>query len=189
MDKQIFSDVVLPEHIYSRYADFEVEQIVDKKQMMSVIDFTDPFLRIDEMAILNNNSKIENSISIGMGRVYLEDTEGHYNNTIYLAMCGWLMASSASVHVAELIPEYAPQVVEAGRVRPMPGVENNGLIRPAKDGTPFFVETKVLKKKMGLLVCETNISFSNVHYGTIGNLKIFLVPKESIWTAKEVARL
>ena len=123
-----------------------------------------------------------------MGFVSTKDTAGHYNETLFLAMCGYLMASSASVHLAMLFPSTAPQVIEANGVKPLTfsDAKENQLWKPSKQGTPFFVESRILKKKMQLVVMETKVSFGTIMFGTINELKLVLTPKESIRSTKEI---
>jgi len=44
----------------------------------------------------------------------------------------------------------------------------------------------VLKKKLQLVIVITKITFGNILYGTIEELKLILTDKKSIWAAKEV---
>jgi len=186
-DIQGFLKIKLPEHIKNGLKDSYVSKKLDKRQIMQLIDFTPPFLRIERMVLLGDEKNILTTRSIGMGVVSAKDTEGHYNNTIFLAMCGWLMASSASVHLASLYPDTAPQVVKADGVMPLHlPADKKELWRPSDEGTVFLVETNIIKKKMQLILTETKISFHNLLYGTIKQLKLVLTPKNSIWTAKRL---
>lgn len=182
-----FLGVKLPAHIKDNYNDTEIWKKLDKQQIMGLIDFTPPFLRIDKIIVFNQNKKTPfQSSSLGIGVVTPRDTAGHYNETIFLAMCGWLMASSASVHLAALFPsDEAPQVVEANGVKPLPSMEGKNLWKPARKGTAFFVETAIIKKKMQLVRMRTMITFGNILFGTIEELKLVLTKKEAIWSAKE----
>lgn len=185
---EAFWGMDLPEHLKKDYEGKEGCRLIEQEEMLKTIDFHPPFLRVEKMMISDTaHHSVANSKSLGMGHITTKDTHGHYNDTIYLAMCGWLMASSASVHLAFLFPTTAPQVVEANKVRPiLKGNAKNIVWKPSVKGTPFFVETTVLKKKMQLLVVMTKITFGNILYGTIEELKLVLTDKKSIWAAKEV---
>ena len=183
--KKIFGKK-LPPHLDMIYADIPCK-CLDQPEMMKIIDFHPPFLRAEKIAIFEEeNSGIKNYRSLGMGLIYPADTNGHYNSTIYLAMCGWLMASTASVHLAYNFSEFAPQVVEADKVKPFKSVDGIGSLKPRPQGTTFWVETIIRKSKLKLVLVTTNISFGNFAYGTIEDLKFILTPKDSIWKAKEV---
>ena len=158
----------------------------DQKDIIKQIDFHPPFLRTEKIAIFKNNSGIVNYRSLGMGTIFPKDTNGHYNSTIYLAMCGWLMASTSSVHLAYNYPNTAPQVVEADKVKPLKSLEGENILKPRLIGTTFWVETVIRKTKMKFVLATARIGFGNILYGTIEDLKFIITPKESIWAAKEV---
>lgn len=184
-ETQIFLGTKLPNHIRNMLGEEKILKKIMQKEIMKTIDFTPPFLRIEKIIVFGDENNIIGSHSIGMGMLTQKDTAGHYNKTIYLAMCGWLMASAASVHISILYPETAPQVVKADGVMPLQlPTDKKGLWQPSSDGTVFFVETKVKNKKLQLVIAETKISFANVLYGTIRDLKLMLTPKQSILTAK-----
>lgn len=176
----------LPDHIKENYKDNYVFEKFDQKQIMGVIDFAPPFLKIQKIAVLSTDRRsILQTKSLSMGIITPQDTAGHYNETIFLAMCGWLMASAASVFIAILFPTTAPQVIEANGVRPLPLLEEaKGLWKPAPPGTTFFVESTIIKKRLQLVVMKTTISFDNVFYGVIEELKLVLTSKGSIWSAR-----
>lgn len=157
-------------------------------QILRSIDFHPPFLKTEKLVIFKEISDygITNFRSIGMGMVYPNDTKGHYNFTIYLAMCGWLMASTASVHLAIINPKTAPQVVEADKVRPYKGLGDYVVIKPRPQGSTFWVETVITKTKLKFVLTVTNIVFGEVLYGTIEALRFMITPKDSIWRAKEI---
>ncbi len=181
-----FFGLVLPNHIKETCRDNYVFEKFDQKQIMGVIDFAPPFLKIQKIVILSPDRRdILQTKSLGMGVVTPKDTAGHYNETIFLAMCGWLMASAASVFLAMLFPTTAPQVVEANGIKPLPlSEEAKGLWKPAPSGTAFFVESTIIKKRLQLIIMKTTISFDNVLYGVIEELKLVLTPKGSIWSAR-----
>lgn len=182
-----FFGVSLPEHIKGQYKDKQIYKELNKQEIMKIIAFRPPFLRIDKMVVFNNNEDILQSKGLGMGVITLKDTAGHYNDTIFLAMCGWLMASSASIHLAVFYSQrYDPQVIKASGVRPLLSVENSGIWKPSNENTVFFVESNILKKKMGIILMETNITFGKIIYGTIEELTMFLARKGLIWAAKEI---
>ncbi|MBU0571679.1 MAG: hypothetical protein KJ995_06830 [Candidatus Omnitrophica bacterium] len=180
-----FFETKLPDHIKNNVNDQHILSRIDKKQIMNIVDFTPPFLRIEKMIVFGNEEQIIGTRSIGMGIISQKDTDGHYNKTIYLAMCGWLMASSASIHLGVLYPKTAPQVVKADGVMPLQLPNNKkGLWQPSFDGTAFFVETQIKNKKLQLAIAETKISFGDILYGTIEDLKLVLTPKQSILATK-----
>lgn len=181
-----FFGFTLPDHLKETCKDNYVSEKFDQKQILKVIDFVPPFLKIQKMVVLSTDRRdILQAKSLGIGVVTPKDTTGHYNQTIYLAMCGWLMASSASVFLAILFPTTAPQVVEANGVKPLPlSGEMKGLWKPASPGTTFFVESTIIKKKLQLVIMKTTITFDNIHFGIIEELKLVLTPKDSIWSAR-----
>lgn len=176
----------LPNIIKENYRNHFVFEKFNREQIMKVIDFTPPFLKTEKIVVLSTDrGSILDTKSLGMGFVTPKDTSGHYNETIFLAMCGWLMASTASVFLAMLFPTTAPQVVEANGIKPFPLLgEDKRLWKPASSGTVFFVESVILKKKLQLVIMKTTITFDNILYGVIEELKLMLTPKESIWSAK-----
>lgn len=181
-----FFGFALPDHLKETCKDNYVSEKFDQTQIMKVIDFIPPFLKIQKIVVLNTDRRdILRAKSLGIGVVTPRDTTGHYNETIYLAMCGWLMASSASVFLAILFPATAPQVVETNGVKPLPlSGEMKGLWKPAPPGTIFFVESTVIKKRLQLVIMKTTITFGNIHFGIIEELKLVLTPKDSIWSAR-----
>lgn len=181
-----FFGFALPEHIKVTCKNNYVFERFDQKQIMGVIDFAPPFLKIQKMAVLSRDRRsILQTKSLGFGIVTPQDTAGHYNETIFLAMCGRLMASAASVFLAILFPTTAPQVVEANGVRPLPLLEEaKGLWKPAPSGTTFFVESTIIKKKLQVVIMRTTISFDDILYGVIEELTLALTPKGSIWSAR-----
>jgi len=118
--REKFWGMDLPEHLAKYREGQEGDRMIEQEEMLKTIDFHPPFLRVEKMMIFDTpHHSFCHSKSLGMGRITTKDTYGHYNDTIYLAMCGWLMASSASIHLAFLFPTTAPQVIEANKVRPI----------------------------------------------------------------------
>lgn len=155
----------------------------DQKQIMGVIDFTPPFLKIEKIAVLGlDRDDILQIRGLASGVLTLEDTKGHYNDTIFLAKCGWLMASAASIYLAILFSSTAPQVIQADGVRPI----EKQIWKPADQGTSFWVEVNIIKKKMQLVITSTRILFDEILYGAVDKLKLVLATKESIWEAKQL---
>ena len=154
----------------------------DQVQIMEAIDFTPPFLQIEKMIILGNGSEREKTKSIGTGVITQQDTDGHYNKTIYLALCGKLMGMAASVHLGLLYPHTAPQVVEVGRIIPT----EKDIWRPSDKGSIFVVEAQVMRQKLHLVVMEVKISFGEMIMGTVNDLKLILTEKDSIFSAKDL---
>lgn len=185
-DAETFFGFSLPDALKVNCKEHSVFERLDQEEIMKVIDFTPPFLKTQKIAVLSSDrGSILQTKSLGMGIVTPKDTSGHYNETIFLAMCGWLMASTASVFLAMLFPASAPQVVEANGIKPFSLLdEEKGFWKPAPSGTVFFVESVILKKKLQLVAMRTTISFDNILYGVIEELKLMLTPKESIWSAR-----
>lgn len=118
-DAENFFGFSFPDAMKESYRNHFVFEKFNQEQIMKVIDFTPPFLKTEKIAVLSTDrGSILNTRSVGMGFVTPKDTFGHYNETIFLAMCGWLMASTASVFLAMLFPTTAPQVVEANGIKP-----------------------------------------------------------------------
>jgi hypothetical protein len=187
---ETFLGVSLPKHITEGLKGTSVLAELDQQQIMKIIDFSPPFLKIQKMVITTSGDSqaILQSRSLGMGLLTQADTDGHYHETIFLAVCGQLMASAASIHLAALFPKSAPQVIEANGVKPL-AVFPKGmklLLNPAKDGTLFFVESSLVRKKMQLVVATSRISFCDIQYGVIEELKLILTPASSIRSAVEI---
>ncbi len=179
-----FFGIAVPEDIKKNYKNSYTLEKFDQKQIMKVIDFSPPFLKIDKMVVLDfGKQNFPNTVSIGTGVLTINDTKGHYNDTIFLAQCGWLMASSSSVYLAILFRSTAPQVVEVGRIR----LSNDGMLRqPTIHGSRFFIESRIVKKKLKMVVVNSRIFFEDIFVGEIDNLKLVLAPKDSIQEAKEL---
>lgn len=173
----------LPDALRESCRNHFVFERFDQKQIMKVIDFEPPFLLVQKMAIFaSDRQNILDIKSVGMGILTTNDTKGHYNDTIFLAKCGQLMASAASIYLAILFPSTAPQVIQADGVRPV----EKEIWKPAEQGTLFWVEVAVIKKKLNLVSVGTRIFFDNILYGKVDELKLFLTPKESVWSAKQL---
>lgn len=176
-----FFGVRVPFELNEKYANVEIEAALEQKDIIKIIDFFPPFLRTDKLIIFGKD--IVGSRSIGIGKVKKDDMEGHYNNTVYLAFAGRLMPSTTSIHLAYFFPNSAPQAIEGQSIRVEKNIYNNGLIIPSNEGSDFFVESIVLKKKLNLIYVETHIFFGNARFGLIEGLKFFLADKKSIYSA------
>lgn len=182
-----FFGIPIPVDIKKKNTFEKIYRKLNQKQIMELIDFTPPFLRIDKMIISDvSKDSVLGSTSLGMGVITPQDTTGHYNESIFLAMCGWLMASSASIHIAALFPTKAPQVIEASGVKPLITPENSGIWKPSTNGTTFFVETTIVKKKLQLVVVRTTITFGKILFGTIELLKLILTEKSTLQLIREI---
>jgi hypothetical protein len=133
--------------------------------------------------VFGNDKNVEQSKSISIGVINLKDTLGHYNNSIFLAMCGWLMGAAASIHLAALFTECAPQVVEVDHIRPL---KDKTLWKPHRKGSHFFVETSVIKRRMGIVIVNVKIFFGNIFMGEVERLKLILLPKGVVNKVKEL---
>lgn len=156
----------------------------DCDQIMKTIDFTPPFLKIEKMVVLGfDRQSIFNIRGLGIGMLTTNDTKGHYNDTIFLAQCGQLMGSAASIYLAILFPSTAPQVIEVDSIRPS---RDKTLWKPSLSGSRFFIETHILKKKMQVIIVNVRIFFGEIFMGEVERLKLILTPKDYIWGAKEL---
>lgn len=156
----------------------------DREEIMKTIDFTLPFLKIEKMAVLGSNRQnIFNLKGLATGILTTNDTKGHYNDTIFLAQCGQLMGSAASIYLAILFPTTAPQVIEVDSIRPS---KDKTLWKPSLKGSRFFIETHILKKKMQVIIVNVRITFGEIFMGEVERLKLILTAKNSIWGAKEL---
>jgi hypothetical protein len=171
----------LPSELVEKYKDYSSYVHLSRSQIEKLVEFHNPFLRTDNMVIFGD--EIVGSASIGVGTAYPEDMEGHFNKTVYLAFAGRLMPSTSTIHLAYFFPKTAPQAVQGESIRMAKDAFNNGLIQVKKEGTVFYVETVVKKKKMNLVLVETNISFGQAKFGLIENLRFVLTDKESIYQA------
>ncbi len=177
----------IPAYIKEKFRENYIFEKFDQKQIMKVIEFKPPFLKIEKMVVLGfDKQDFLTTRGVGTGILTLNDTKGHYNDTIFLAQCGWLMGSAASIYLAILYPSTAPQVVEVDCIRPS---KNRILWKPSPDGSRFFVETRVLKKKLQVVIVNVRITFGDILMGEVERLKLVLTPKDSIWGAKELGGL
>ena len=182
-----FLDISFPSSVVEDNNDKSILMKLNQQKIMKIIDFTPPFLRTEKMVVFKGEiDSVLSSTSIGVGVITPDDTAGHYNKSIFLAMCGWLMASTASIHLAAFFPKSAPQVIEASGVKPLISPENSGIWKPAVNGTPYLVETCVLKKKMKIVILRTRISFGKILFGTIELLKFIITDRESIKSVKDI---
>jgi hypothetical protein len=154
---------------------------LDRQAIEKIVDFQSPFLRTDKMIIFGN--ECVGSTSIGIGKVYPRDMEGHYNSTVYLAFAGRLMPSTSTIHLAYFYPDTAPQAVEGRSIRLDDKPFNGGLLQAAPEGTTFYVKTVVTRKKLSLVEVETEIMFGAARFGLIEGLKFVLTRKDSIFRA------
>jgi len=169
-----FFGVATPEHIKKSYENQQISKRLNQQEIMEMIDFTPPFLKIDKIIIFNaDKNQLDQTFSLGMGVITSKDTSGHYNETIFLAMCGWLMASAVSIHLAVLFPLTAPEVIEAKGVKPI----EKGIWKPPGKGTIFWVETRVIEKRGQSVMMETRISFDKIPYGVADESEAILIQK------------
>lgn len=181
-----FFGVPLPEHVKNNCMDDWISKKLNQEEIMEFVDFEPPFLKIDKFILLDTekNGSTTQDKGLSTGIVTLKDTKGHYNDTMFLALCGWLMASTASVHLAVLAPKTVPQVIEANGVRPLLSLNHKKHVwKPAPEGTRFFIETHILKQKLKLAIVTTTVTFSNVLFGVVDELKLIIDSRESIFNA------
>ncbi|MEW6170891.1 MAG: hypothetical protein AB1472_04980, partial [Candidatus Omnitrophota bacterium] len=170
-----FFGVTLPEHIKKNYENQQISKRLNQQEIMKIIDFTPPFLKINKIIIFNvDKNQINQTFGLGMGVITSKDTSGHYNETIFLALCGWLMASAVSIHLAVLFPSAAPEVIEAKGVRPI----EKDIWKPPAKGTIFWVETHVIEKRGQSVMMKTRISFDKIPYGVADESKSILIHKQ-----------
>jgi hypothetical protein len=175
---------MLPLELRQKYQGHSKFIALSQKEIEKIVNFHPPFLRTEKMLIFGES--LVGSSSIGIGTVRQEDVEGHYNKTIYLALAGRLMPSTATIHIAYFHPNTSPQAIEGKSIRMEKNAFNGGLIQPKKEGSTFFVETVVVKKKLNLILVETRIMFGSAKFGLIENLKFMLTEKDSIYKAVTV---
>lgn len=179
-----FFGCALPERIKIICMDGCLLGQFDQKEIMGIIDFVPPFLRIDKMALIGSDrTDILRIRSLASGILTVEDTKGHYNDTVFLAKCGQLMGSAASIYLAILFPSTAPQVIEVDRIRPS---DDKTLWKPSPGGSRFFIETVILRKKLHVIIVNVKITFGEIFMGEVEKLKLALTAKDSIWAAKEL---
>ncbi len=179
-NSEVFEDFLccrVPDLLRNRYKDRKIFCKLNFEDIQKTVNFTPPFLRTQRLIIFGET--FLDSSSIGVGTVWPEDMEGHYNNTIYLAFAGRLMPSTATIHLAHFFPNSSPQAVEGQSIRLDKEALNGGLLQPGKKGSTFYVETKVTKKKLNLVFVETNIMFGQAKFGLIENLKFILTVRHS----------
>jgi len=181
---QNFLGLPLPVHIQEGLTGHSIIKKADQNMIMDTIDFTPPFLRTEKIMIFGNKDDFINSRSLGIGRLTLQDTEGHYNNSVFLAFCGRLMGQSASSHLALLYPNTSPQVVKVDHIEPITSTDT--IWKPNKNGSMFFVETDLLKKRLQVTKVNSRISFGGLVFGIADDATIVLSPKDSINSAKEL---
>lgn len=179
-----FLGTAIPSYIKDNSKQTYLFEKFNPEQIRKVIDFTPPFLKIEKMVVLGfDRQNILNLKGLGTGMLTTNDTKGHYNDTIFLAQCGQLMGSAASIYLAILFPSTAPQVIEVDSIRPS---KDKTLWKPSLKGSRFFIETHILKKKMQVIIVNVRITFGEIFMGEVEKLKLILTPKDSIWGAKEL---
>lgn len=183
---EVFLGVPLPNHVREHFKDPCLFVELNQQQIMEVIGLTPPFLKIQKLIIAGTDRQdLLQSRSLGMGVVSQTDTEGHYNRLISLALCGQLMASTAAIHLAALFPNTAPQALEVNGITPL-GPSGKKLWKPSVQGTHFFAEASFIRKKMHVVYMTSKISFGNLEYGMIKELKFALLPEEILSSAIEI---
>lgn len=169
-----FFGVTTPEHIKKNYENQQISKRLNQQEIMEIVGFTPPFLKIDKIIIFNaDKNRIDQTFGLGMGVITPKDTSGHYNETIFIAICGWLMASAVSIHLAVLFPSTAPEVIEAKGVKPI----EKEIWKPPSKGTNFWVETRVIEKRGQSVMMKTRISFDKIPYGVADESKSILIQK------------
>jgi hypothetical protein len=183
---EAFFDLRLPDHVRQSFQGQRIFTELNQQQIMETIGLSPPFLKIQKIIIAGSDSaNILRSRSLGMGIVTQADTEGHYNKLLSLALCGQLMASTAAIHLAALFPTSAPQAIEVNGIQPL-GPSAKDLWKPSVQGTPFFAEASIIRKKMQLVSMTSTISFGAVQYGMIDTIKFVLLRGTSLSTALEI---
>lgn len=184
---QNFLGIRLPTHIRKECRARYLCDKFDQREIMNIIDFKPPFLKVNKIAILGSvNDDVVKKTALGMGVITPADTDGHYNDTIFLALCGWLMASVSSIHLAVLFPSSAPQVIEANHVKPLKLVSQpNAIWKPSSQGTVFLVESHIERRKLQLFVMRTRITLGTIQFGVIEELKLVLTDRKSIFLARD----
>lgn len=178
-----FFNRALPDYVKKNWVDKQIYKRLNQQDIMDAVDFTPPFLKIGKAVIFDvSKDSILQSTSLAMGTILPKDVMGHYNNTVFLAMCGLLMSSAASVHLAVLFPASAPEVIQAKGVRPI----ERKIWKPDDRGSTFWLETSIIKKKLHVVVMKTKISFDPMPYGMVDELKLFLIPRQLIWQAPQL---
>lgn len=176
----------LPEKVKNRYINDWIHTTYKNKDISKIIDFEEPFLKINRVVVFDSfkKGKFEQIKSLSVGKMYLDDVQGHYNNTIFLAKCGQLMGQAASILIGALNPDTAPQVVEVDRIKPI--LSEEYLWQPRSEGSYFFVESEIIRKKMHVYIVNVHVSFGDILMGKVEGLKLLLTPRNSIWSAKEL---
>lgn len=177
----------LPVQVRNDYREMRILTELDQQGITQVIDFLPPFLKVQKIVIASDGGESRCSRSLAMGRISETETAGHYNNSIFLALCGQLMASSTSIHLAALFPKTAPHVIEANGVKPIDLSSSTvKMLKPAKQGSVFFVDSQIIRKKLRLVSATCTIYFGNLRYGVIENLKLILAPTSSLHSIAEL---
>jgi len=182
-----FFGLPLPVQIRNDYREMRILTELDQQRITQVIDYSPPFLKVEKIIIAGDRTGDPcHSRSLATGRIGQDETAGHYNNSIFLALCGQLMASSTSIHLAALFPKTAPQVIEASGVKPVDLSSATKLLRPAKQGSVFFIDSQIIRRKLRLVSATTNIYFGDIHYGVIEDLKFLLAPASVLRSIAEL---
>ncbi len=185
---EVFFGVPLPDYIKDEIRGRHILAELNQSQIMKILSLSPPFLKIQKIIVTSDDSQgILQSKSLGMGMITQADTKGHYNELISLALCGQLMASTAAIHLAALFPKSAPQAIEVNGIKPhLSALKEGGLWKPSMQGTTFFAEASIVKKKMQLVWITTKISFGKIPYGIIEELKFVLIPEKALNSAAEI---
>lgn len=169
---ELFFEITMPEHLKNKYGEKSIDRKLDKRQIINMVGLKPPFLKLEKMVIFDiKKYPYIQSASLAIGIVLPTDTVGHYYNTIFLAMCGWLMDSAVSSHLAILFPATSPRIIEAKGIIPM----EKKVWKPSKQGTLFFVETVIIGKVRESVTMKSAISFDNIFYGVVDESKAILI--------------
>jgi hypothetical protein len=79
----------------------------------------------------------------------------------------------ASIHLAVLFPSTTPEVIEAKEIKPI----EKEIWKPLKEGSVFWVETRLIEKNGQLVTVGGKISFDKIPYGVAEESKVILIQK------------
>ena len=179
---ECFLGTAMPGRLKQRHDGLRVVETLETRQIIEKIQSSLSFLRIDKAVVLADK-KGQRIKTVGVGVAFPEDTQGHYNSTLFLAMCGKFIGMCACIHAVAYSSEFEKifYVSEVNNAVPLVfGDEKTGLWKPAEHGTIFFVETEYVRQTKNVVYFRGEIFFEDILFARLGEVKIIMVLKDAV---------
>ena len=153
------------------FKDSEILKTSQQEELIKVIDFTPPFLKIDRYITFNvkADSKIL-SKGLGGGLMTIEDIEGHNDADMFLAFCGKLLGQGMCIHVGMIYPEDCAKEIKVVNLHP--SAIRDFLWNVDERECPFFVETTMDYQGKDHIIMRGKICSEYLNLAYIDNFKI-----------------